>query len=642
MPSTILRVKRRRDEPSPPNTIQLQSIHSRTNSEHPSLATSPSRTSSKRAREDDTETKELAQLMGRSHLAKTYVATPNFSSPAITQNNKQTDKAIVFRKVNPLDVVSTASSVTFNQKHKRKLESNLKFLSSSFSKTSDEVESTLTNESGYNDDEIIDGDKLQVVDARLEMDEDLELQPIDDDARHRNKRYKMSIQMVDKRTIPSTEFWKLHQEDTKASRVTTRIDSPKSPQKKKISGTPILNPMASTVNTSLLNLHSASIPDFQSHLQLFIERNIPHDYINWQSTDGSGTIGHIIALHNNIDAFNALLEFDLKYLASQNFGKSALNFFQKDKDGRTVCDVAKLVGANGIVQILQSRGWDCNSENDLSPSTKSNHGIEGDENDNDDFVYDVYTLHHDDNHDFSSSALTSFTPKTSECDSSSEAQAVLKKSPLVIGSDNNISTKGGSNTPNPFLDLPDTLSNDQDDNSLPIIMNVRGGVGYWGQNGQLILDVFPSDHDSDSLEEDEYDSNRECCDANDYPEEDSDDDYGNFDGKNVIDSGYFDSYLGDHSEYVWHRFGNHRGYAIDDNYAIDSDSDDTDTNEFRYRAAGFRHNGTSRNDTKYDDSDSEQEYRGFMHGESSSWSNERIIDETNDAFDADLDIDSSS
>lgn len=649
MPSTILRVKRRRDEPSPPNTIQLQSIHSRTNSEHPSFGTSPSRTSSKRAREEDSETKELAQLMDRSHLTKTYTSASIFSASTSSQNNIQREKAIVFRKVNPLDAVSSASSQVLNQRHKRKLDTNSKSLTSSSSKNSDDVESSLTNESGYyNHENNTDDDKLHVVDARLEMDENPELQQEDDDARHRNKRFKMSIQMVDKRIIPSSEFWKLHKDDTKVSSGVTGPESQKAQQKKKTNSTPILNPHASIVNSSLLKLHSSAIPDFQSHLELFIERNIPGEYINWQCTDGSGTIGHIIALHNDIDAFKALLEFDLKYLASRNFGKSVLNVFQKDREGRYIYDVAKLVGASGIAKILETRGWDCINENNQSPSTNDNHGIENDEDDNDDFVYDVYTLHHDDNHNLSSSVATSLNPQIGDmsCDSSCDARAALKTSPndmLLTKSDVNGSNEGhGSVNLNTFPGAPDKLYNDQDDNSLPIIMDVRGGVGYWGQNGQLILDVFPSDHDSDYLEEDEYDSNRECCDANDYPEEeDSEDDYGNFDGKNVIDSAYFDSYLGGHSEFTSPRFGNHRGYAIDNSYAIDSDSDDLETDEFRYRAANFGQKHVDRNFRHQDDSDSDHEYRGYMHGESSSWSNERIIDDTTDALDEDLDIDSS-
>lgn len=637
MPSTILRVKRRRDEPSPPNTIQLQSIHSHGSSVHPSLGTSQSRISSKRAREEDSETKELVQLMNHSHLDKTSAS--NFSASTSSQNNIQREKAIVFRKVNHLDAVSNASSLNSNQRHKRKLDTSAKSLSSSVSRKSNCVESSLSNESEYynHDNDDSDDDKLHVVEATLEMNELPEQELLNDDARHRNKRCKMSIQMVDKRTISSSDFWKLHEDDTKVSKVDTGTESQKTQQKKKLNSTPILNPHASIVNSSLLKLHSSSIPDFQSHLKLFIERDLPDKYINWQCTDGSGTIGHIIALHNDIDAFKSLLDFDLKYLASRNYGKSVLNLFQKDKEGRCIYDVAKLVGASGILQILESRGWDCNDNFDLSPSKSDSHVVQKNENDDEDFVYDVYALHHDGDNDLSSSAHTSLAPKTTEIDSPSDSQATLNISPndmVLAQSDVNVSTKsGGFDNVNSFLGTPEKRHSDQDDNSLPMIMNVRGGVGYWGENGQLILDVYPSDHDSDYLEEDEYDSNKECCDANDYPdEESSEDDYGNFDGKNVVDSGYFDSYLGDPTQ---PRFGNHLGYAIDNNYIIDSDSDGLDTNEFRYRAADFVHRRESRNIRYKDDSDSEHEYRGFMRGESSSWSNERIIDETTDAFDED-------
>jgi len=57
------------------------------------------------------------------------------------------------------------------------------------------------------------------------------------------------------------------------------------------------------------------------------------------------------------------------------------------------------------------------------------------------------------------------------------------------------------------------------------MVNMRGGVGYWNQDGELVLDVHPNDDDfdeSDYLDEEEYDSNSEDCDVNDYPEDDFD------------------------------------------------------------------------------------------------------------------------
>lgn len=55
-------------------------------------------------------------------------------------------------------------------------------------------------------------------------------------------------------------------------------------------------------------------------------------------------------------------------------------------------------------------------------------------------------------------------------------------------------------------------------------LELQGGVGYWNEDGQLVLEKSPDALDEDSVadDNDEVDSNDERWDGNDYPDEDAD------------------------------------------------------------------------------------------------------------------------
>ena len=78
---------------------------------------------------------------------------------------------------------------------------------------------------------------------------------------------------------------------------------------------------------------------------------------------------------------------------------------------------------------------------------------------------------------------------------------------------------------------------DSSTNSDPVLVQMEGGVGYWNEKGELILETAPIGYHSDIDDEDEYDSNCEEYDGNDYPEEDpfasSSDEYKDVDGKTI-------------------------------------------------------------------------------------------------------------
>ena len=52
----------------------------------------------------------------------------------------------------------------------------------------------------------------------------------------------------------------------------------------------------------------------------------------------------------------------------------------------------------------------------------------------------------------------------------------------------------------------------------PTNVELRGGIGYWNENGDLILEAMEEMQD-DSSQDDEDDSNCEDHEGNDYPEE---------------------------------------------------------------------------------------------------------------------------
>jgi len=60
---------------------------------------------------------------------------------------------------------------------------------------------------------------------------------------------------------------------------------------------------------------------------------------------------------------------------------------------------------------------------------------------------------------------------------------------------------------------------DNDEKEAPTCMELRGGIGYWDEHGELILEAKDEESGEDLDNDEDDDSNREDSEGNDYPEE---------------------------------------------------------------------------------------------------------------------------
>ena len=139
----------------------------------------------------------------------------------------------------------------------------------------------------------------------------------------------------------------------------------------------------------------------------------------------------------------------------------------------------------------------------------------------------------------------------------------------------------------------------------PVMVQMRGGYGFWNEHGELVLEAAPTGQETCSEiddNDDDYDSNCEEYDGNDYPDDDENEEDGIF-------------IRGANDEY-------------------DSDDDiEYSSIDFRNRAIdlGTNINYSMQHYGDDDDDIGDGEYSGYMN-DSSRWSRERIYGET-EAYD---------
>ena len=70
-----------------------------------------------------------------------------------------------------------------------------------------------------------------------------------------------------------------------------------------------------------------------------------------------------------------------------------------------------------------------------------------------------------------------------------------------------------------------TPKKDDNDENVPTTVELRGGIGYWNEHGELILEAMSTmeENAEESRDDDDEDSNCEDHQGNDYPEDDDDD-----------------------------------------------------------------------------------------------------------------------
>jgi len=523
------------------------------------------------------------------------------------------------------------------------------------------------------------------------------------------KRKKISLQMVDSRTMSEREFWKnlIQSSSTKLSSTTaagknansitntssaataTAITLPQSTSPSITTAAPtaaatasmsklkekqkqkkkniVLDPITQMINRSLSSLHpsntttgtrictSSNDPTqaIMAHINTIQTNGLSklRKYINWKCiaqptpsspsssksstvTNGS-TVLHMAALLNSTEA--------AQYICTNYSG--IIDFNLVDDDGYTARDVAELVGSDGVAQVIsmymvgegnnsskkQCWGDRIIGDNDDGESVdfSSGGGVQGgaggvgsgssirdstEEEREEDYVYDVYRLkegqeYGDDEGEEDESRIDS--ESGSKKDGSSDS--MLSSGSLDAGQSRQ---------------REEFTFDDTDSSSDPILV-LQGGVGYWNEKGELVLETSPIDigHQSD-IEEEDYDSNCEEYIGNDYPEDEDDDSetnnneyYSNYTYQNRFSGGLNEEYDSDEDIYDMPGSSQFRNHAIDISFGS------TNSHHAMYQYED------------YNDDEGDGEYSGLMRTDNTPWNNEGISGKT-EAYDPTLDRDS--
>jgi hypothetical protein len=630
MAKTVLRVKRRRDDPSPPEIFELQT--------KPFVRRKRSRKDA-----DDEAADQVTSMLGNSSLLGTPLLPPvgindSSSLKAIQQTQTmsnshgsvQTESSfkVIFRKVEP-------------SSHKRKAhpDEHVKIVDAT-------VDSSLGKHSPF-----------EKINEQNGFDVGRES--------HMHKRTKFSLRMVETRVVNEQQFWE-GQEFQKQSVQLTNNNSTQSQKviisanmkngscnvrrrrsnlrdrmKQRASTTPktssrargsrILDPLSKMIDDSLRSIHQGSnmlynpTQSILQHIGLLQVQSqsggLLANLVNWQCTDGSGTILHICALVNSIEGAQAVC----------HCYPNLLDVWKKDGDGRTAMDVARETEAKGVLDVINAHFHGGELE----------HGEHDHEDGDADYVYDVYCLDsyhlHQQNANQSATSNQEQQPSRDKEDPQSRIREIQDDSTVAdkLASNNSISmtkTQGGLTCDTQdSQSLTQLSSTGNPGGSEPVVVNMYGGVGYW-VDGELVLDVHHDGESDDSqMEDDEYDSNREDCDANDYPDEGDSDVCCN----SAIDRGTGMTpprFMNGHTKSTVSDSDDESDYNID---AIDFRNRPIDLDSVPIGGTLHRFGGCNMQDDEDFDSD-DGEYRGFMCRNSHSWSNERIYCET-EAYDPDLD-----
>lgn len=600
MARTVLRVKRRRDDPIPPSTFKLQ----------------PESRKRRRGEEDDEETNELTNMLSSSH----FLQQRNETLPTIGSSIKP---PIIQQKVQPI-LFHKVETVTSH--HKRKSHPD---------------------------------DHVQVVDATLDFyHKSLPQSIVTEETVHSSKKPRISLQMIDTKIMSESEFWRQHSstENTQDSkeekgsfpkkelrarmrRTVSKMSTLSNTSNISSKGKKILDPISRQIQDGLSNIHS--VPSTQvteaiiKHVQLLLQYP---EKVNVLCSNGSGTILHACALYNTVEGTKYLLD----NLASK------IDFQKRDSDHHTALQIAHSVGSRGVVDVIQSY-WSGDDGEDF-----------GDEERDEDFIYDVYCVddhHHTKDGKVLHAAYGHHLPRMPQGHLehhppgellSTESLPKPVQSPIPP-----LTTPQNSMNLDPSYP-PSTASHLSEDGGIPPVISLKGGFGYWNQDGELVLDIHPDADMADSdLEDDEYDSNREDCDANEYPDDDDLDDLNNSDhevghhfhanierGTGMCPPRFANGHLEDNRMHQYEDSDEEGDYYYDQTTYMDFRNRPVDLENYKLSGTS---NGfvSSLHDENDDNVEGEEEYSGIMYGaDSGYWSNERIYCET-EAFDPIMDGDDS-
>jgi len=298
---------------------------------------------------------------------------------------------------------------------------------------------------------------------------------------------------------------------------------------KKSKGRPlaVLNPCERLVDDSLRQVFSGQT-SVAEHFWLvtsdprLVDRS--RTWLTWCS-ETDGNLLHAAALWNDADTAREVL--------SRQLGGDVL--YARDGEGRTPETVAAMVGHSDVQEVLA-----------LASQLEDYLDEEQDGGDNDeDYVFDLYCLEENPSN-------------------------IGNQSAMEIGNENDDGDLDGDNH-----------GSNNNDNSL-LDCELDGGIGYWDDNGQLVLSRNVRTVSAADDIDDDDDSNDEGWGGNDYPDEEEGGD---------IDNGAefcYDKHL-------------YRAHSLDDDNDDDDSSSDGGGNGYNNINNNFRRRGLNYDDDGYDD-----------------------------------------
>ena len=548
--TTILRVKRRRDEPPShlPDTILLSAESlgggGGGSAAAAAAAAAARRRASKRSRRGNRDDEALAGLMGRSTFITASTASSDNGNTTCGSNDQGAVRSAAgetSRSGGTTGRPSGAAGGGSGARFRRVPGGDLSALvlagedaSGSASASASSSASVMSSkrvrvvdaricrrDSNYDDDDSNDnGTSIEdSIAARTDRD-----RSSSDPAAPRRKRARLVLDIVtardvtggdcdsDKLVNSGVEFWK-----SVASEDDTGDGDAGS------SGTPIMDPVTRAVDVSLQAVfrHEKTVTQHLIYLQmdsLVLSTAQPRSerwvkLLNHTSSSAkagggaTGTVLHAAAIFNDLDGARCALDL-------------GIDPSLPDGDGHTALFIAETVGSSGVVALLSSH---------VGMNDYGNDNRQDEDEDDSDYVFDVYCL----------AGTKESARERDDWDAWDESMG--RPSSFNDRPDKRKEINGDDSTK---IQSDDAARGDSSRNiEEECRVEIKGGVGYWNEAGELVLEADKLNgvktsaisDDASFVDADDHDSNDEGYEGNDYPDDDADADSG-ADGQSDADA----------------------------------------------------------------------------------------------------------
>mmetsp|Transcript_12636 Transcript_12636/g.26758 ORF Transcript_12636/g.26758 Transcript_12636/m.26758 type:complete len:696 (+) Transcript_12636:110-2197(+) len=563
--TTILRVKRRRDEPPShlPDTILLsaESLGGGGGAAGAAVGTAAAaaarRRASKRSRRGNRDDEALAGLMGRSTFITTSASTGTASdngrsTSSTTGGSRSNDQGAVRSAVGETSQsggTSGAAGGGSGARFRRVPGGDLSALvlagedaSGSAlavmgSKRVRVVDARICRRDSNGDDDDTNENGGKTIEDTIAAGPDRD-RPSSDATAPRRKRARLVLDIVtardvtggdcdsDKLVNSGVEFWKS---------VASESDTGDAGVGSSSGGTPIMDPVTRSVDSSLQAVfrHEKTVTQHLVHLQmdsLVVSMAQPRSerwvkLLNHTSSSAkagggaTGTALHAAAIFNDLDGARCALDH-------------GIDPSLPDGDGHTALFIAETVGSIGVAALLSSH---------VGMHDYGNDNRQDEHEDDSDYVFDVYCL----------AGTKESARERDDWDAWDESMG--RPSSFNDRPAKHKETNGEDTTK---IQADDDASGDSSRNiEDECRVEIKGGVGYWNEAGELVLEADKMNGGKTSADDvsfadaDDHDSNDEGYGGNDYPDEDGDaDEQSDADAYMVADStfgrhgaGYSDS-----------------------------------------------------------------------------------------------------